>query len=104
MTTSRIDTEAYAVHVEVTAEYLSVRLADGRIVSAPLDWYPRLAHGTPEERARHELSGGGDSIHWPDLDEDISIENLLQGRRSAESERSFRRWLDQRRESGPKAT
>lgn len=94
--TSRLETEVRIARVEVTDERLSVELIDGRIVSVPLEWYPRLVHGTAEERAHYELSGGGYGIHWPELDEDISVENLLEGRRSGEGERSFRRWLAQR--------
>lgn len=93
--TSRLETEVRIPRVEVTDERLSVELTDGRIVSVPLEWYPRLVHGTAEERAHYEL-GGGYGIHWPELDEDISVANLLEGRRSGEGERSFRRWLAQR--------
>jgi len=63
----------------------------------PLVWFPRLAHGTPAERANWRLIGGGVGIHWPDLDEDISVENLLAGKPSAESQSSFKRWLENRR-------
>lgn len=74
-----------------------MQLADGQTVSVPLEWYPRLAHGTAEERAHRRLIGRGEGIHWPDLDEDISIANLLAGKRSGESQRSFKRWLELRR-------
>lgn len=100
MTTLELETEPEVVRVEVSDERVSAHLTDGRTISAPLSWYPRLAHGTAEERARYELSGGGYGIHWPDLDEDISIENLLEGRGSGESERSFRRWLKARKRTG----
>ncbi|MGA2442295.1 MAG: DUF2442 domain-containing protein [Tepidisphaeraceae bacterium] len=70
---------------------LSVDLADGRTISAPVKWFPRLFHGTPAEHANFELSFEG--IHWPDLNEDISVEGLLQGEKSGESKRSLRRWL-----------
>lgn len=87
-----LDVEATAVHV--TDDTLSVDLEDGRAVSAPLAWYPRLLNGTPEERANFEIGHFG--IHWPDLDEDISIRGLLLGRKSGESRESLKWWLDQR--------
>jgi hypothetical protein len=73
-----------------------VDLADGRSIAVPIAWYPRLAHGTPAERANWRLIGRGEGIHWPDLDEDISVENLLAGSRSGESQTSFKRWLASR--------
>lgn len=82
-------------NVMVTDESLTVDLTDGRTLSVPLAWYPRLLHGTAAERNHWELIGGGEGIHWPELDEDLSIEGLLLGRPSAESQRSFRRWLDE---------
>jgi hypothetical protein len=85
----------FAQDVRVTEDTLTVDLSDGRTISAPILWYPRLAHGTPEERDRWEI-GSGVGIHWPDLDEDISVENLLFGQASGESQKSFQRWLDQR--------
>lgn len=86
-----------ATDVSVTDETLTVELADGRTLSVPLAWYPRLAHAQPEERNRWRLIGRGEGIHWPDLDEDISVEGLLAGRPSGESQRSLKRWLEQRR-------
>ena len=88
--------QALAVDVNVSADALTVSLADGRVISAPLDWYPRLAHGTPAERRRWRLSGKGQGIHWPDLDEDISVDALLGGHRSNESPTSLKRWLTKR--------
>jgi hypothetical protein len=85
-----------AVRVSVTKDALAVDLADGRTVIAPLAWYPRLLHGTSEEKKRWRLIGGGEGIHWPDLDEDISVDALLAGKPSAESQRSFKRWLADR--------
>jgi len=85
-----------AQHVTVSDEALTVELEDGRTLSAPLGWYPRLAHSTPAERNRWRLIGQGIGIHWEDLDEDISIEGLLLGRRSGESQRSLQRWLEAR--------
>ena len=75
---------------------LSVELDDGRTITVPVEWYPRLQHGSPRERRRWRLIGAGDGIHWPDLDEDISVEGLLTGNRSMESPRSFARWLERR--------
>ena len=68
-----------AMTVSVTEDVLAVQLSDGRDISVPLSWYPRLVHATPEERVHWELIGGGQGIHWPDLDEDISVEMLLAG-------------------------
>ena len=85
-----------AEDVTITDDALAVELSDGRSISAPLAWYPRLVHGTPEECSHWRLIGGGVGIHWPDLDEDISVENLLAGRASGESQRSLKRWLEQR--------
>jgi hypothetical protein len=73
-----------------------VDLADGRSIAVPLVWYPRLAHGTHEERTNWRLIGRGEGIHWPELDEDISVENLLSGARSGESQRSFKEWISAR--------
>lgn len=84
---------AVAESVAVTAEELTVRLADGRSVSAPLVWYPRLLNGTSAERKKWRLIGDGEGIHWPALDEDISVENILAGKPSGESQKSFKRWL-----------
>jgi hypothetical protein len=85
--------EALATAVEVSEDTLSVELADGRTIATPLAWYPRLAHATAAERHSWRLTGGGRGIHWPAIDEDISIANLLAGQPSAESQRSFKKWL-----------
>lgn len=82
--------------VSVTEESLTVDLTDGRTVSAPLAWYPRLFHAIQEERSNWRLIGKGEGIHWPELDEDISVQNILAGKRSSESQRSFKKWLQQR--------
>jgi Protein of unknown function (DUF2442) len=87
---------ASAPAVSVTNDTLTFELADGRSISAPVAWYPRLRHGTVEERSRWRLIGQGRGVHWPDLDEDISVENLLVGRPSAESQDSLIKWLGQR--------
>lgn len=85
-----------AVEVQVTDDTLLVDLEDGRTISVPIGWYPRLAHGSPNERQNYQLSGGGRGIYWPDLDEDIGIDGLLLGKQSSESSTSFARWLQQR--------
>lgn len=82
--------------VTVTDDTLSVDLEDGRSISIPIGWYPRLAYGTPAERANFQISGAGYGIHWPDLDEDIGVEGILLGRKSSESQASFERWLQRR--------
>ena len=91
---------ARAMDVTVTEEALTVELEDARTVSAPLGWYPRLLFATPEERDNWRLIGGGEGIHWPDLDEDISVEGLLIGNPSGETERSFKRWVEWREAHG----
>lgn len=103
MSISRVETppNVFARTVRVTDEHLTVELDDGRTLSVPLRWYPRLSHGRPEERRNWQLIGRGEGIHWPDLDEDISIEGLLAGRRSGESERSLQRWLERRAKGSP---
>ena len=97
MSTFTIDIQSVsAQQVTITADTLSVDLADGRTIAVPLAWYPRLVHGTPEERNQWRLIGQGEGIHWPVLDEDISVENLLAGKASSESQRSFQQWLKAR--------
>jgi hypothetical protein len=86
--------------VSVTDDALTVHLANGRTLLVPLAWYPRLLHGTSKERNRWRLIGRGEGIHWPDLDEDISIENLLSGNPSGESQKSFKSWLADRKSQG----
>jgi hypothetical protein len=90
--------EASAQSVSASDDALIVDLADGRTITVPLAWFLRLAHGTPAERSSWRLIAGGEGIHWPDLDEDSSVESLLAGRRSAETQESLRQWL-QRRET-----
>jgi hypothetical protein len=89
---------ALAQSVSVSDDALVVDLADGRTIAVPLAWFPRLAHGTPPERVNWRLIAAGEGIHWPDLDEDISVASLLAGRGSGETQESLRRWL-QRRQS-----
>ncbi len=85
-----------ATQVRINDRQLTVDLIDGRTLSVPLEWYPRLAHGTPEERNDYRLIANGVGIHWPSVDEDISIQNLIDGRRSAESAASISQWLANR--------
>jgi hypothetical protein len=93
MTTSNLATERpLAIKVTVTADSLSVHLQDGRVLSVPLEWYPRLAEGTARERRKWQLIGPGIGIHWPSLDEDISVEALLKGLGSNEAASSLQRW------------
>ena len=87
---------ARGVDVKVTDDELTVQLEDGRTLAVPLVWYPRLLHGTKRERARWRFIGRGVGIHWPSLDEDISVEGLLAGRRSGESQASLKRWFEGR--------
>ncbi len=93
MTSLVIETMPTATSVAVTDEKLTVEFSDGRSMSAPLSWYPRLQHGSAEERQHWQLLGDGYAIEWPDLDEHIGIEGLLAGRPSGESPTSFKRWL-----------
>ena len=86
--------------VEVTEDTLSVDLSDGRTISAPLGWFPRLEHANPKERSNWRLIGKGTGIHWEDLDEDLSVQGLIAGKPSGESQQSFKRWL-QSRETRP---
>ncbi len=85
-----------ATSVRIARQALVVDLDDGRALTVPLAWYPRLLHGTPRERSHWRLIGGGEGIHWPDLDEDISVEGLLAGRPSSESQASFTQWVSER--------
>ena len=97
MNSSTVETHVpTATRVQVSDDTLSVDLSDGRTISAPIAWYPRLSHATSEERDHWRFVGNGRGINWPDLDEDISVENLLAGQSSAESQTSFKRWLDDR--------
>ena len=88
-----------APQVSVTSDTLRMDLSDGRSVSVPLAWFPRLLHATPEERKNWRLLGGGQGVHWEELDEDISVEGMLAGRSSGEARSSFKRWLEKRTSS-----
>ena len=95
MITSTIEVQIpEAEDVSVTDDTLQVELSDGRTMSVPLAWYPRLVHATQEERSNWELIGKGQGIRWPDLDEDLGVEGLIAGRPSRENQRSFKRWLE----------
>lgn len=83
--------------VSITDETLSVDLEDGRSIAVPIGWYPRLAYGTSAERADFQISGSGYGIHWPGLDEDLGVEGLILGKKSAESSASFQKWLEHRK-------
>lgn len=97
MTILAIDIEIPSIEdVSVTEDTLSIDLSDGRTVSVPIAWYPRLTHATPNEKKNWRLIGRGHGIHWEDIDEDISIENLLSGKPSGESQLSFKKWLESR--------
>jgi hypothetical protein len=89
--------EAQARSVKVSDDVLIVGLVDGRTVTVPLLWFPRLWHGTLRERNHFEIFGEGAYIHWPDLDEDLTVEGLLAGRRSGESPQSLKKWIQSRK-------
>jgi Protein of unknown function (DUF3532). len=88
------------IGVIIIDDTLSADLEDGRTISVPVGWYPRLAYGTQVERSTFQISGGGYGIYWPDLDEDLGVEGLLLGKRSTESASSFKQWLEQRKARG----
>lgn len=96
MTTLVLEQPPRAASVTISNGYLIVELADRRNLSVPLDWYPRLAHGSDSQRRNYEILGEGYAIEWPELDEHIGVEGLLAGRRSGESQESFQRWLSLR--------
>ena len=96
MSTLITEREVFAQSVTFSEDSMTVNLDDGRTLSVPLAWYPRLLNGTRQEREKYELIGEGEGIHWPALDEDISVEGLLAGRRSAESDTSLSRSLKKR--------
>jgi hypothetical protein len=97
MSTSAVEIEVpFVENVTVSNDTLCVDLSDGRSISVPLAWYPRLMHASLAERRRWRSIGRGVGIHWEDIDEDISVEGLLAGKRSGESQASFRKWLAKR--------
>ncbi len=98
MTFSAVEKEVpEAMSVTTTEDTLTADLRDGRTISVPLVWYPRLVNATPQERGNWELIANGRHIHWPDLDEDLSVEGLLAGRKSGEGRKSLERWLEARK-------
>jgi hypothetical protein len=98
MNTLAVEIEVpFAVNVHVTDDSLSVDLSDGRTISVPLGWYPRLEHATAEEKEKWRLIGNGHGIHWEDIDEDISVEGLIFGKASGESQISLKKWLQARK-------
>ncbi len=94
--------QARARDVKVTDDSLIVDLVDGRTIIVPVAWYPRLWYGTAEERDKVEIDGDGEYLHWPELDEDLTVIGLLAGHKSGESQRSLRIWLEARGENQPK--
>ena len=96
MNTLVLEHECLAQKVIFTEDSFVVYLTDGRNISVPIIWYPRLLNGNKQERENYELIGDGEGIHWPDIDEDISVEGILAGRRSGESQNSLDRWLKER--------
>jgi hypothetical protein len=79
MVSSAFEADIRVADVQVSDVELSVRLKDGRTIAAPLAWYPRLLHATKAQRRKWEIAGGGYGIHWPEIDEDLSVEGLLRG-------------------------
>ena len=104
MTTSSIELRPpWAQAVQITEDLLVVELVDARVLSVPLAWYPRLVAASSAERANWRLVGRGEGIHWPDLDEDISIASLFAGHASTESQQSLKQWLGTRTgQQGPR--
>jgi Protein of unknown function (DUF2442) len=82
--------------ITITDDTLSADLSDGRTISVPLAWYPRLMNASLEERNNWRFIASGEGIHWAQLDEDISIKNLILGQPSGESQKSLQRWLKAR--------
>ncbi|MBF0320549.1 MAG: DUF2442 domain-containing protein [Nitrospirae bacterium] len=85
-----------AINVSVSEDTLCVDLSDGRTIFVPLGWYPRLRYASEAERKNWRLISGGHGIHWEDIDEDISVEGVIIGKPSGESQSSFKKWLQQR--------
>ena len=90
------EVHAQVTGVAVSNQQIAAELADGRTIVVPLLWFPRLRHGTAKERKNWRLIGQGEGIHWPDLDEDVSVQNLVLGQPSGESQQSFKTWLEGR--------
>ena len=90
--------EVLATNLHFNDDFLTVDLADGRRIKVPMSWYPRIAHATKKERENWEMVLNGEGFHWPDLDEDLSVDGFIKGRPSGESKRSFARWLKAKQE------
>jgi Protein of unknown function (DUF2442) len=98
MSSSTVETGIpLALHVSATQDTLTVDLSDGRTISAPLAWYPRLLNSTSAERKKWRFIGSGQGIHWEGINEDISVEGLLAGKPSGESQASLEKWLASRK-------
>lgn len=100
MNTLTLETHLCIEDVKIDSSTITIELSDGRAVSTPLVWYPRLLNGTAKERKNWELIGDGQGIHWPDLDEDLSMDGMLNGRPSFESQKSFQKWIAERKKKG----
>lgn len=96
MHTLPIENPSHASELRFSEDAFIVVLDDGRSISVPLTWFPRLLNATQDELKNYELIGEGEGIHWPDLDEDISVEGIIAGRRSGENQKSLQRWLEAR--------
>ena len=96
MSTLVLEHECLAQKVVFAEDSFVVYLNDGRTISVPIIWFPRLLNGNKRERENYELIGDGEGIHWPDIDEDISVEGILAGRRSGENQKSLDKWLKKR--------
>ncbi|HET7370533.1 MAG TPA: DUF2442 domain-containing protein [Gammaproteobacteria bacterium] len=89
MSSLATDAVPHANQVRCTDEEIVVSLSDGRTLSVPIVWFPRLAGASQAQREDYELLGGGEGVHWPQVDEDISVAGLLMGQRSAELRHSL---------------
>ncbi len=88
------ETQSKAEDILISADEMTLVLSDGKTKSVPLSFYPRLIHASQAERDNWQIIGQGEGIRWPDLDEDISVEGIVAGKRSGESRKSFQRWLE----------
>jgi len=89
--------EPRATDLTFSKQAMTIHLADGRVLTVPLAWYPRLLHASPSERHNYEIVGDGEYLHWPELDEDLTVVGLLEGCRSAETAASVKKWLSTRK-------
>ncbi len=100
MTSLETDIQIPAVtNVLIDEDSITVDLSDGRTITVPLSWYPRLLHTEVNERKNWRLIGNGEGIHWPDVDEDISVRGIIAGKPSLESNTSFKKWLEERKKN-----